>query len=113
MANRLKNEVSLEINGNKYTARPTFEALAAIEEEAGTSIASLVYTASGGSMALAVMKSILYETIKAHGEGVDVKQLEEDLVNGGLQNGIIAALSVIMTAFNGPKELEEDDTKKK
>lgn len=65
--NWLRGEVSIELEGETYILRPSYEAITAIEEITGRSLLQLMEAADSGALPLKQAAVIVTEFIKAWG----------------------------------------------
>jgi hypothetical protein len=71
-ANRYKNEAILEVDGEEFILRPTFDAIARVEDQVSTgSIEAIVQQAMKGHMKVADAVIVIREFSKAGGKEVD------------------------------------------
>lgn len=67
-ANETRGEVALDLSGKEYVLRPTYAAIAAIEQKTGKGLLALAREAGAGDLALHDTAIIATECIKAHGK---------------------------------------------
>lgn len=112
MPNKFRNEVSFTLGDHEYLARPTFKAIAEIESKMGKTLSEFILDISRGVVSINEVYIILYETIKAYGNGIKADELAEDIMANGTQEAAEAAAYVALTAFKGPQEDDEGSKKK-
>src|SRR5678815_1242363 len=69
MANAVRGEVGIEIEGKKYTLRPTFNALCDLEEQQGKTFIEVAQAAGRGS-AVAVRQLVWCYLQEHHGDEI-------------------------------------------
>lgn len=74
-ANKTRGEVSLELEGQEYVLRPSYEAISAFEAQTDRSLIDLARAAGDGELKLSESAIIVTECIKAHGRATDDKAL--------------------------------------
>ena len=74
-ANKTRGEVSLELEGQEYVLRPSYEAISAFEAQTDRSLIDLARAAGDGQLKMSEAVIIATECIKAHGRAVDDKTL--------------------------------------
>ena len=74
-ANKTRGEVSLELEGQEYVLRPSYEAISAFEAQTDRSLIDLARAAGDGQLKMSEAAIIATECIKAHGRAVDDKAL--------------------------------------
>lgn len=67
--NKLRGEVEIELTGEKWTLRPTFEALSNIEGTINKSIPEIVRDQRSGSIRVTAIATIIWEGIVAANDG--------------------------------------------
>jgi len=97
VSNKYRNEVDVELNGTKYTLRPTFTCLAAIEEYTNQTIFQFIASVIAGSMKAHQAFFVLETAIKAAGGSVDASTLQRNMMEGGL-NEVVKAVSDFLNA---------------
>lgn len=70
VANEVRGEVSLTLDGQEFVLRPSFEAIAAIKKKLGRSIQQLHDDCRNGALDVE-LATIATECIKAHGKAVN------------------------------------------
>lgn len=71
MANEKRGEIDLELAGESYVLRPSYEAIQAFEAQTGKSLIELAQAAGDGTMSLANAAIVATECIKAWGKATD------------------------------------------
>jgi len=74
-ANKTRGEVSLELEGQEYVLRPSYEAISAFEAQTDRSLIDLARAAGDGQLKMSEAAIIVTECIKAHGRAVDDKAM--------------------------------------
>lgn len=70
-ANPIRGEVSVQMEGEDYVLRPTYDAITAVEEQTGRSIQQLALAADEGSLPLRHAAIVVTEFVKAWGREND------------------------------------------
>ena len=97
MANKYRNEVEVNLDGGKYTLRPTFNALAEIEDHFNTSLFKVIEMVTRGELRLKDAFFILECGIKASGSTFERDQLEYHISQAG-NNNVLIAIGTFLTA---------------
>ena len=74
-ANPTRGEVSLELEGQEYVLRPSYEAISAFEAQTDRSLIDLARAAGDGQLKMNEAAIIATECIKAHGRAIDDKAM--------------------------------------
>lgn len=74
-ANKTRGEVSLELEGQEYVLRPSFEAISAFEAQTNRSLIDLARAAGDGQLKTGEAAIIVTECIRAHGRAIDDKAM--------------------------------------
>jgi hypothetical protein len=96
LTNPYRNEVEVDLNGTKYTLRPTFEALAQIEGKVNKSIWEILAAVSSGTLRMEHAAFILETGILAAGKEVDAA-FKRNLGEAGV-NMIYAHVSTFLVS---------------
>jgi len=100
----------VEINGEKYKAKPSFKALITIEEIAGCSLVKICGRFSKSDMRINDVAAILYGCIKAEHKGfvMSYEQFGELVYADSLKNGMsklsIIAVGIVTNVLTGNTE---------
>lgn len=98
MSNPYRNEVEVDLNGTKYTLRPTFEALAEIEKKLDQSMWEILEDVSKGKVRIEHIAFILEMGIKAAGAELDMKAFKRNLSIAGVNMGIAHVSTFLVAA---------------
>jgi hypothetical protein len=71
MANGKRGEISLKLQGEDYTLRPSYEAIQAIEDQTGKGLIDLSRDALNGRLTSREAQTIVCECVKAWGRASD------------------------------------------
>ena len=91
IANPMRGEATVRINGTDVLLRPSFENLVAAESELG-SLFALVERASDGALTLSEITALLFHCIAS-----DDRPAREDVGNAVVAMGLVAATGPIRT----------------
>jgi hypothetical protein len=83
IANPVRGEAALDVNGDTFRLRPTFTALVAAEQELGPLFA-LVERAAAGDLRLAELVALFWHCIDARPERLTREMLGESIAGRGL-----------------------------
>jgi hypothetical protein len=110
MANPYKNEIEITLGeaGKKYTLRPTFKALIAIEEEVGKSIPEVIRDANDGIFKISYIPSILKHGIEAAGGSITDEEIETAIEEDGINKTADHCVSFILNALSGSKHSKKN-----
>lgn len=98
-ANPLRGEASIEIAGQEFVLRPSFENLVAAEEELG-SLFALVERASDGAMTLKEITALLWHCLSAD-EKPERPIVGEAVMSMGLVKAIEPVRTILAQALQG------------
>jgi NADH:ubiquinone oxidoreductase subunit F (NADH-binding) len=113
MANPFRNELETQLGSTTYTLRASFEAIAQIENHLDKSLGEVLLDMSQGKTRISQIKAIVQ---CASTKDVDEAQLEQDLMDAGINAAIQAVGPFLGQAFKGtpvPKKAEPKLTIKK
>lgn len=113
MANRFRNESTIELLGDKYTLRATFDAMATIESRIGRSFLDLAQSVADGHITIKEIMVIVSEGSKAAGKEVSIATIKEAIERQGMLFIGQQMSDFIMTAVYGGEKREEAIKKKK
>lgn len=126
MANKLRGEVEIELAGEKWDLRPTFEALSNIESKLNKSIPEIVREQRQGSIRFNTVATIIWEGLIGANEGrppisktrsgksLRYEEVGEMIVRDGLvrvisQDGLIMFLLHGLAGDQRMQEAEENE----
>lgn len=85
VANAVRGEAVLHLDGRDYLLRPSFAALLAAEDELGPLFA-LVERAAAGELKIAEMAGLFWHCLSAPPTGLDRREFGEALAAAGIAN---------------------------
>lgn len=109
MANRHRGEVAVTLAGRSYTMRPTFTALAEIEDRTGCGLLGLLHRLRDHSVKDTC--SVIYCGIKATDPKADEEEICGLVVETGVNNLIEAMMDFVEMALYGMGEETEKKTR--
>lgn len=107
MANKVRGEFDLTIDGKVYTARPTFEAIASIEGALNTGAFPLGQKCISGNLGVAEMAQVIHFGIRAvHGRAKTpaINIIGEFLLSEGISEFLGPVGEFLLKAFTGDKD---------
>lgn len=99
-ANPHRGETTLELAGERYVLRPSFEALVAIEQERG-SLLAMIERASAGTLMLDDIVTVLWCCLRAGGTSLDKTTTGRLLVDAGIATVTPVFRDVLTLALTG------------
>jgi hypothetical protein len=99
MANKLRNEVEITLNGVKYPMRPTFDVICSIEDELGLSLIDII--ADSPKLRARDWAKIVFHGIRGAEHHLKLEDIGPALLSNGLENGIKPALVFLQHALQG------------
>ena len=99
MANINQNDIELELDGNFYIMRPSFQALCEIEQSVGKSLQILLNDFEVRGILLAEQVKIIYCGVKAGGNILNEAEIGEFICLYGINNSIKLVISFIRSAL--------------
>lgn len=112
MANRHRGEVTVELDGERYTMRPSFEALAEIEDRTGIGLLGLLMRIRDTKTT--DIASVIYAGIAVgHGTKIEEARVRDAIVDKGVAHYIEPAGDFITQALWGDDQPELDEPEKK
>jgi len=124
MANKYRGTIEVQLGGEEYTLRPTFEALVEFEEKTGMTVGQAYIALMENGVSVKIVSSAIWAGIKGEAIYQNDKKLEKSygwvgqkVVNNGVGNSLRIALDFIMYAMVPVDVLEKigdegDDEKK-
>ncbi|MFZ5610175.1 MAG: gene transfer agent family protein [Pseudomonadota bacterium] len=100
-ANPLRGEVALRLGGTGYVLRPSFAALARIEEAEG-SLLALIERASSGAPRLGDIVTVLWACLDAGGAGLSRDDVGELIAGDGVAAVTTAYRDILLAVLKGP-----------
>lgn len=103
-ANKHRGEVSITLGGKEYTLRPSFEAIADIEERTGRGTVALTRLAASGDIGVGRAAIILHALMTAGGHKVDLKDVGSMILEAGIVSVLPAIMVVLGNVLAGGTE---------
>ena len=105
MANKQRGEVEVRLGGRTWTMRPTFQAIAEIEDRTGLGMVELVVRFSDGRFGVTHMTAVIWAGIHAaHDDAPDFDEVGEMVVKHGIQRLAVAVGAFLATVLSGVQE---------
>ena len=96
MAGVLRNEVEIELSGEKRVMRASFAAIALIERQLGKSMTSIINKIAGGDLSVTEAVTIIHHGLR----GYDDKRLSFDQVGDAvMERGMNSDISIAVVEF--------------
>jgi len=103
-ANDLRGEVDLELDGQSFVLRPSYEAVIACERQTGKSLIELAIAADNGTMGTEAAAIVVTECIRAWGRAnadravaaVNAKRIGELLYDYGVM-GVLPRVAIVLS----------------
>lgn len=106
--NKLKNEITVVVNGTEYKLRATFNALVGIETRTGLSLPRLAQSFGQGDVKASWLFDILDEGLKGAKSQYDVNQLKEDIAGFGTVQTTLALTPFFASALYGGEDKKNE-----
>lgn len=112
MANRQRGEVNVELNGARYTMRPSFEALAEIEDRTGVGLLGLMLRIRDHRTTDIV--TVIYAGVAiGHGTKIKENDVRNAVVEKGVHHYIEPVTDFAMQALYGDEQPDLEEPEKK
>lgn len=99
MANKLRSEYTVKLDGKSYKARPTFDAICNFEDEAGTTCLELCQTLmKGKAPKTRQIVASVWAGINGAGADMQLEEVAELVLNDGIYNHINSVVSFVHSA---------------
>lgn len=109
--NPYRGEVTVELGGEQFAARPTYAAILAWEEKTGRTTTELLMRLTSGLFSVKELVSILQPALKAGGANLSTEVLGDRVVQEG-QTEVLRPVAVLLkNALTGGKEPEPGELK--
>lgn len=102
-ANPHRGEVEIELDGKRFVMRPTFQAIAEIEQQTGTGLIALLHRMTDGSLRVSDLAVIVAAGLRAAGEPASRDKVGSLLLQDGLEKTLAPASQFLMNAVTGGK----------
>ncbi len=113
MANKHRGEVDITLLGKTWTLRPTFGALAEIEDATGMGLAAIVQRFASGAFGIADVAIVLREGMRAVRDDVpDLETIKPAIVEEGFGTYALAAGEFLGNAVLGDNPVKKPAAKK-
>lgn len=102
MANELRNETGITLDGTTYTMRASFEAICAIERDLRTNLVPLVTRLSNGDFGVNQASLIIFHGLRGYGdEALTLKEVGELVLKTGLGTISTEVVDFLSRAMQG------------
>lgn len=92
MANKHRGEVNITLLGKTWTLRPTFGALAEIEDATGMGLAAVIQRFASGAFSIEDVAIVLHEGMRAvHDDAPDLEAIKHAIIEEGFSTYAFAA----------------------
>ena len=102
-ANPHRGEVEIELDGKRFVMRPTFQAIAEIEQQTGTGLIALLHRMTDGGLRVSDLAIIVAAGLRAAGEPASREKVGSLLLQDGLEKTLEPASFFLMNAVTGGK----------
>lgn len=102
-ANPHRGEVEIELDGKRFVMRPTFQAIAEIEQQTGTGLIALLHRMTDGGLRVSDLAVIVAAGLRAAGEPASRDKVGSLLLQDGLEKTLAPASQFLMNAVTGGK----------
>jgi hypothetical protein len=117
VANRLKGEIEIKMDGETVALRPSFEGLLEMEDKAGLGLSMLLRRFVAQDWSLKYLTAVIYGGLYHYGdpEKYSFEKVGQAIVKSGLKNFTVPAMALISTSVNpdSAKAKEEKAAEKK
>lgn len=108
MANNQRNEVEITLADKKYKLRPTFEAVAEIEDYFDMGMYELISTKlERGKIKIKGLREIIIQGIKGAEGKVDIDEINEAIIKAGTGPTTTQLIPFIVESFSGTTQPEK------
>ncbi len=104
MANEVRGEVELDLAGETFALRPTFEALCTIENRLGAGILEVARRIAQHQIGLRDVTVIIVETARAAGHKAKEPEIGARILDAGLCSVVPALVELLGRPLLGPPE---------
>jgi hypothetical protein len=106
VANRLKGEIEIKMNGETLVLRPDFDGLLEMEDKAGMGLSAILRRFVAQDWSLKLLTAVIYGGLCHYGdpEKHSFEKVGRAIVKSGLKHFTIPALSLISTSVNPDSE---------
>lgn len=102
MADELRNEVAVTLDGSEYTLRATFAAIRGIERDLRTNLVPLIEKVGRGDVGLEQASIIIFHGLRGYGdESLNLDQVGELVLKTGLGEVMLPAVNFLSVAMRG------------
>ena len=108
MANAQRGDVSIEIDGEACSMRPTFDAVAQIEEECGQSLARIAFDARDSNLRITHAVAIIFHGVAAGCGSVTLAQVQDHAVKVGLMPLLAPVVTFCARFMAGTDNIREE-----
>jgi hypothetical protein len=112
MANKARGEMDLILGGERYTMRPSFEAIAEIEDLTGKGLLALAIKLGEGNGTTKEMAAVIYSGLKGAGSKLSFEEVGEKVIRAGITKLSAPMGEFLRLALQGSDEEESDSEKK-
>ena len=109
-ANPHRGEVEIELDGKRFVMRPTFQAIAEIEQQTGTGLIALLHRMTDGGLRVSDLAVIIAAGLKAAGEPASRDKVGSLLLQDGLEKTLEPASHFLMNAVTGGRATANGDS---
>jgi hypothetical protein len=110
-ANPYRGEVTVELGGESFAARPTYAAILAWEEKTGRTSTELLMRMTSGVFGVRDLVAILQPALEAGGTRMKEADLGERIVRHGQADVLKPVALILRNALTGGKEDELGEVK--
>ncbi len=105
MADRLRNEVAIQLGGEERTMRATFSAIRGIETSLGVKILPLIDSLTRGEVGVTQCAVIIFHGLKGNDDTrlKNVDEVGEAIMEQGLPSVMAAVVEFIGKTMEGPE----------
>ena len=112
MNNPLRNEVTLSLGGEDYSARLTIDSLIKLEDTLGKSILRVAKDLASADIRLGDCASILHLALRGGGNDLSLKDVKKIIESAGLLS-VCRATGELLTQTLGDEDADGDEEAKK
>ncbi len=102
MADALRNEVSVTLDGTEYTVRATFAAIRGIERDLKTNLVPLIEKLGRGDVGIEQAAVIVFHGLRGNGDtSLNLEQVGELILKTGLGEVMLPVVEFLSHAMQG------------
>lgn len=107
--NKLRGEIEIDIEGESYILRPTFDAIASIESKTDKSLVKIATLLSQNDIRVADLTEIIFQGAKAANNEINREKIQGAILDKGIYKFMQPCMEFLRLALGGK---DQDESKK-